>query len=254
MNMKKILCLVMAMLMAVCCLAGCAGKNANELVMATNATFPPYEFMEGDEYKGIDIEIAQEIAKRLDKELVIENVEFGTIVAGVQTGKYDMGIAGMTVTDERKEQVNFSTSYATGVQVVIVKEGGKVASLDDLAGKDIMIGVQQDTTGHIYASDTVENGGYGEDHVTPYLNGADAVAALVAGNVDAVIIDQEPAKEFVKANKGLSILEAEWAVEDYAIAIGKDNPELLEDINKALADMEKDGTLDKIISKYIKAE
>jgi polar amino acid transport system substrate-binding protein len=249
---KRILCLVMVLLMVVSCLASCS--SGNELVMATNANFPPYEFMEGDEYAGIDIEIAEEIAKRLDKELVIENVEFGTIVSGVQTGKFDMGIAGLTVNDERKEQVNFSDSYSTGVQVVIVKDGGKIKDLDGLAGEDIMIGVQQDTTGHIYASDTPENGGYGEDHVTAYLNGADAVAALVAGSVDAVIIDREPAKEFVKANEGLSILPAEWAIEDYAIAINKDEEDLLKDINKALADMKKDGTLDKIINKYIKAE
>ena len=266
MKMKKILCLVLAMALALTCLAACGGSEETakddsdkapakaELVMATNANFPPYEFMEGEEYAGIDIEMAEEIAKRLDMELVIENVEFGTIVAGVETGKYNVGIAGMTVTDERKEQVNFSDSYATGVQVVIVKDGGKVATLDDLAGEDIMIGVQQDTTGHIYAGDTVENGGYGEDHVTAYLNGADAVAALVSGSVDAVIIDQEPAKEFVKVNEGLSILPAEWAVEDYAIAINKDDTKLLEDINAALAEMKKDGTMDKIISKYIKAE
>jgi len=251
--MKKFLCLMMVVLMALSCMTACGGSG-DELVMATNANFPPYEFMEGDEYAGIDIDIAKELAKRLDKELVIENVEFGTIVSGVQTGKFDMGIAGMTVNDERKEKVNFSDSYATGVQVVIVKDGGKVKDLDGLAGDDIMIGVQQDTTGHIYASDTPENGGYGEDHVTAYLNGADAVAALVAGSVDAVIIDQEPAKEFVKANEGLSILPAEWAVEDYAIAINKDDEDLLKDINGALAEMKKDGTLDKIVAKYIKAE
>ncbi len=254
MNMKKILCLVLALMMTVCCLAACGTASNDELVMATNAAFPPYEYMEGDEYKGIDIDLAQAIADKLGKKLVIENVEFGTIVAGVETGKYDVGIAGMTVTDERKEQVNFSDSYATGVQVVIVKDGGKVKTLDDLAGADIMIGVQQDTTGHIYASDTVEKGGYGEDHVTPYLTGADAVEALKSGKVQAVIIDQEPAKEFVKVNEGLSILEAEWAVEDYAIAINKENTELLEAVNKALAEMKADGSMDKIIANYIKAE
>lgn len=250
---KRILCLVMVLLMVVSCLASCS--SGNELVMATNANFPPYEFMEGDEYAGIDIEIAEEIAKRLDKELVIENVEFGTIVSGVQTGKFDMGIAGLTVNDERKEQVNFSDSYSTGVQVVIVKDGGKIKDLDGLAGEDIMIGVQQDTTGHIYAGDSVDNGGYGEDHVTPFLNGADAVNALINGQVDAVIIDQEPAKAFVAANegKGLTILDAEWAVEDYAIAINKENTELLENINKALAEMKADGTLQAIIDTYIKA-
>lgn len=255
MNMKKILCLVLAMLMVVTCLAGCgAKKDDSKLVMATNATFPPYEFMEGDEYKGIDVEMAGKIAEKLGKELVIENVEFGSIVAGVQSGKYDVGIAGMTVTDERKEKVNFSESYATGIQVVITKEDSTIKTLDDLSDPDIMIGVQQDTTGHIYAADTVENGGYGEDHVTAYLSGADAVNALVTDKVDAVIIDNEPAKSFVAANEGLQILDAEWAVEDYAIAINKEDTKLLEDINKAIGELKADGTLDKIIAKYIPAE
>ncbi len=256
--MKKILAMILAamMLLTVVGCGGAADTDKEQLVMATNANFPPYEYMEGEEYKGIDIEMAQMLADKLDMELVIENVEFGTIVGGVQTKKFDIGVAGMTVTDERKEKVNFSESYATGVQVVIVKEGGKVASLDDLAGDDIMIGVQQDTTGHIYAGDTVEAGGYGEDHVTAYANGADAVSALINGQVDAVIIDKEPAKSFVAANegKGLSILDAEWAVEDYAIAINKEDVELLTKINAALAEMKADGSLATIIGKYIKAE
>ena len=252
--MKKVLCLVLAAMMLLT-LAACGGtKDADQLIMATNANFPPYEYMEGEEYAGIDIDLAEKIAEKLGKELVIENVEFGSIVTGVQSGKYDVGIAGMTVTDERKEQVNFSDSYATGVQVVIVKEGSAITDLDALSGETVMIGVQQDTTGHIYASDTVENGGYGEDHVTPFLNGADAVNALVSGSVDAVIIDQEPAKAFVAENEGLKILEAEWAVEDYAIAINKEDTQLLADINKALAELKADGTIDAIIAEYIKAE
>lgn len=256
--MKKIVAMILAALMLLT-VAGCGGgasSDKEQLIMATNANFPPYEYMEGEEYKGIDIEMAQKLAEKLGMELVIENVEFGTIVGGVETKKFDIGVAGMTVTDERKEQVNFSDSYATGVQVVIVKEGGKVASLDDLAGEDIMIGVQQDTTGDIYASDDVENGGYGADHVTSFKNGADAVSALINGQVDAVIIDSEPAKSFVAANegKGLSILDAEWAVEDYAIAVNKEDTELLADINAALGEMKADGTLQAIIDTYIKAE
>lgn len=255
MKMKKILCLVLAMAMVVLCLAGCgAKKNDDQLVMATNATFPPYEYMEGDAFKGIDVDMAKALAEKLGKELVIENVEFGSIVTGVQSGKYDVGIAGMTVTEERKESVNFSDSYATGIQVVIVKENGKIQSLDDLGGKDVMIGVQQDTTGHIYASDTPEKGGYGEDHVTAYLSGADAVNALLTDKVNAVIIDNEPAKSFVAANPGLKILPAEWVVEDYAIAVNKEDTQLLKDINKALAEMKADGSLKKIIDTYIPAE
>ena len=224
------------------------------LVMATNAAFPPYEYKDGDAFAGIDVEIAEKIAEKLGMTLEIKDVEFGSIVGGVQTGKFDMGMAGMTVTDERLESVNFSTSYATGIQVVIVAEDSAITSLDDLVGDGSMkFGVQQDTTGDIYASCSVEDGGYGEDNVIRYKTGADAVQALKAGKVDAVIIDNEPAKSFVAANEGLKILDAEWAVEDYAIAIAKENKALLTAVNNALAELEADGTIADIIAKYIPA-
>ena len=272
--MKKIIAIVMALAM-VCSLAlvftSCTdnkatgeessteadvagGMTATEgvLVMATNAAFPPYEYKDGDNFAGIDVEIAEKIAEKLGMTLEIKDVEFGSIVGGVQTGKFDMGMAGMTVTEERLKSVNFSTSYATGIQVVIVAEGSDIASLDDLKGDGSMkFGVQQDTTGDIYASDTVDKGGYGEENVIRYKTGADAVQALKTGKVDAVIIDNEPAKSFVKVNEGLKILDAEWAVEDYAIAIAKENTELLTAVNNALAELEADGTLGDIIAKYI---
>ncbi|MBQ8209883.1 MAG: transporter substrate-binding domain-containing protein [Clostridia bacterium] len=280
--MKKVISVLMAvaMLFSVCMLAGCTDNTTNNneetstdedvsltatsgsmtategvLVMATNAAFPPYEYVEGGEFAGIDVEIAGEIAKKLNMKLEIKDIEFGSIVGGVQTGKFDMGMAGMTVTDERLESVNFSTSYATGIQVVIVAEDSAITSLDDLkADGSMKYGVQQDTTGDIYASDTVEKGGYGEDNVIRYKTGADAVQALIAGKVDAVIIDNEPAKSFVAANSGLKILDAEWAVEDYAICIAKENSKLLDAVNNALADLKADGTIDKIVAKYISAE
>lgn len=273
--MKKIISIVLALVM-VCSLAlvftSCTDNKApvNEegsteaeaagsmtategvLVMATNATFPPYEFVEGGEYAGIDVEIAEKIAEKLGMTLEIKDVEFGSIVGGVQTGKFDMGMAGMTVTEERLQSVNFSTSYATGIQVVIVAEDSAITSLDDLKGDGSMkFGVQQDTTGDIYASSSVEDGGYGEDNVIRYKTGADAVQALKAGKVDAVIIDNEPAKSFVAANEGLKILDAEWAVEDYAIAIAKENKALLDAVNNALAELTADGTIAAIIAKYI---
>ena len=253
----KILAAVMAIIMMVSCFAGCGAKEDDTLVMATNANFPPYEYKEGDEFAGIDIEIAGKIAEKLGLELEIADVEFGSIIGGVQSGKYNIGMAGMTVTDERKQSVNFSDTYATGIQSVIVKEGSDVKTVDDITamveagGK---IGVQQDTTGDIYASDTVENGGYGEDNVIRYKNGADAVQALVTGKVGCVIIDNEPAKSFVAANEGLKILDTEFAVEDYAIAIAKENTELLNEINKALSELKADGTIDEIVKKYIPAE
>ncbi len=258
MKFTKVLALVLALLTVVFCFAACTTKDEGKLVMATNANFPPYEYKEGDDFKGIDVEIAEAIAKELGMELEIADVEFGSIVGGVQTGKFDMGMAGMTVTEERKQSVNFSDTYAKGIQVVIVKEDGDIQSIDDIAKyvdeADAKIGVQQDTTGHIYASDTPENGGYGEEAVIPYKNGADAVQALITDKVQCVIIDNEPAKAFVAANEGLKILDATWVEEDYAIAIAKDNDELLEKINDALAKLTDDGTIPAIIEKYIPAE
>ena len=275
--MKKFLALVLAALMVFAFVAcNGTGKDNNgasdasnasnasntsdttekaTLVMATNAAFPPYEFKEGDSFAGIDVEIAGKIAEKLGMTLEIKDVEFGSIVGGVQTGKFDMGMAGMTVTDERLKSVNFSDSYATGIQVVIVKADSAIKSLDDLKGDGSMkFGVQQDTTGDIYASDTVENGGYGKDNVVRYKTGADAVQALKTGKVDAVIIDNEPAKSFVSANEGLSILDGSWVEENYAIAIAKENKELLEKVNGALKELIADGTVKAIIDKYIPAE
>ncbi len=218
-----------------------------KLTMATNAYFPPYEYYEGDKIVGIDAEIAAAVAEKLGLELVIEDMEFDSIITAVQTGKADMGLAGMTVTEDRLQNVNFSSTYATGVQSVIVKEDSGIASLDDLAGK--LIGVQLSTTGDIYATDE-----FGDENVEQYNKGNDAVMALVSGKIDAVIIDNEPAKSYVAANEGLIILDTEYAVEDYAAAINKDNTALLDAINKALDELKADGTLDAIIAKYIPAE
>ena len=217
------------------------------LNIATNAEFPPYEYKDGDDFAGIDIEIAGAIAKELGLELKVNDVEFGSIIGGVQTGKYDMGIAGMTVTDERLESVNFSESYATGIQVIIVKEDSDIQSAEDLADK--MIGVQQDTTGDIYCC-----GDFGDDHVTEYKTGADAVQALGAGKVDCVVLDNEPATSYVERAAGLKILESEYVTEEYAICISKENEELLNAINEVLADLQESGKLQEIVDKYISAE
>ena len=192
-----------------------ARKDDGKLIMATNATFPPYEYKDGDKIVGIDAEVAEKIAEKLGKELVIEDVEFGSIIAGVQTGKFDIGMAGMTVTPEREKSVNFTKSYAKGVQAVIVTEDSPIKSLDDLKGDGSMkFGVQQDTTGDIYASDTAENGGYGEENVIRFKAATDTVQALKSGKVDAVIIDNEPAKSFVASTSGLKILDGAWVDED----------------------------------------
>ncbi len=262
--MKKLLALVLALAM-VFTLAACGTKGnvseisdgkagapdgdaeAQVIKMATNAAFPPYEYKECDEFVGIDVEIATKIAEKLGKELEVVDMEFDSIITSVQEGEVDFGMAGLTVTDERKEEVDFTASYATGVQVVIVRENGDIKTLDDVNGKKI--GVQLGTTGDAYAA-----GDYGEENVVKYGKGADAVIALKGGDVDAVIIDNEPAKAFVAENEGLSILDTEYVIEDYAIAIAKDNGDLLSDINDALEELTADGTIDGIIAKYIKAE
>ncbi len=255
MKMKKILCLVLAMLMVVTCLAGCgAKKDDTKLVMATNAEFPPYEYMEDGKVVGIDAEIAAKIAEKLGKELVIENVDFDSIVIGVQEGKYDFAMAGLTVTEDRKEQVDFTDTYATGKQVIIVKNDSKITKADDLfaEGANHKIGVQLATTGDLYCTWDIEDEKLGT--VERYNKGADAIMALQSGKVDCVVIDNEPAKVFVAQNEGLKILETEYIIEDYAAAVNKKTPELLEDINGALKELIADGTVKKIIDKYIPAE
>ena len=221
-----------------------AGADDNVIVMCTNASFPPYEFVENGEITGIDAEIAAKIAEKLGMTLKIEDMEFSALIPAVQSGLADFAMAGMTVNEERLQSVNFSTSYATGVQVVIIPEGSDIASLDDLNGKKI--GVQLATTGDIYATDD-----YGEENVEEYATGNDAVLALTQGKVDAVIIDNEPAKAYVAANEGLTILSTEYAVEDYAIAIAKENTELLDKVNAALAELIDDGVDTEIVNKYI---
>ena len=276
--MKKLVTLILALALTLS-LAACGGGNASTsgstssagsdaassgeagfttavdgvLSMATEATFPPYEYYDGDAIVGIDVEIAQAIADKLGLELQVTDIAFDSIIPGVQSGKYDLGLAGMTVTDERLEQVNFSDSYATGVQVVIVKEGGKVTSVDDLFadGASNVIGTQTGTTGFLYATWDIQDAGLGE--VKSFAKTTDAVEALKNGQVDCVIIDSAPAKEYVAANPGLTILEGTWVEEEYAIGLNKDNAALLDAVNQALDELTKDGTIQRIIDKYIAA-
>ena len=222
--------------------------NAGKLTMSTNAAFPPYEMTtDTGAFEGIDVEIAGAIADKLGLELQIDDMDFDAALLAAQQGKSDMVMAGVTVNDERKQVMDFSDTYASGVQVVIVKEGSDIATVDDLAGH--MIGTQRGTTGYIYCSDD-----FGEDSVTAYDNGLTAVQALNNGQVDCVVIDSAPAKEFVAANEGLVILDSEYAVEDYAIGMAKGNTALVEAVNGALAELKADGTIDAILAKYIKAE
>ena len=225
-----------------------------KLTMSTNASFPPYEMVADDgSFEGIDIEVAGAIAEKLGLELQVDDMGFDAALQAAQTGKSDMVMAGVTITEERQAVMDFSNSYANGVQVVIVKEDSPIQTVDDLANAN-MIGCQMGTTGYIYCSDTVENGGFGEDHVTPYDDGAAAVQALMNGQVDAVVIDNMPAQSYVAANPGLKILDGEFTNEDYAIGVAKGNTALVDAVNGALAELTADGTIQSIIEKYIPAE
>jgi len=222
--------------------------EAGKLHMSTNAQFPPYEMVKDDgTFEGIDVEIAQAIADKLGLELVVDDMDFDAALQAAQTGKSDMVMAGVTVNDERKAVMDFSDTYANGVQVIIVKSGSDIKTADDLskAGK---IGTQRGTTGYIYCT-----GDYGDDHVTAYDDGATAVQALLNGQVDCVVIDSAPASEYVKANTGLKILDTEYTNEDYAIGMAKGNTALLNAVNGALAELKSEGTLQSIIDKYIAA-
>ncbi len=277
--MKKFLSVLLATMMLVCCFAACgdvaettadttaenkeavnttaAETTAAEtepaeeqvLVMATNAYFQPYEYYEGDKIIGIDAEIAEAIAAKLGMKLVISDMEFSSIIAAVQAGEADFGMAGMTVTEERLQSINFTSSYANGVQSIIVKEGSAIATVDDLYadGANYKVGVQLATTGDIYSTDD-----FGDANVVRYSNGNEAVLGLVGGDVDCVIIDNEPAKALVNENAGLKLLDTAYADEDYAICVAKENTELLDKLNVAIDELTADGTIDAIVAKYIK--
>lgn len=278
-QMKKVLCLALGLAMSLSLLAACSGGGsaspspsasapapsasapaesglttveAGKLHMSTNAAFPPYEVVKDDgTFEGIDVEVAGAIAQKLGLELVVDDMGFDAALLAAQNGQSDIVMAGVSVTPDRQEVMDFSDSYATGIQVVIVKEGSDV-TMDNLGEK--MIGCQKATTGYLYASDTPENGGYGEDHVIAYETGALAVEALKNGQVDCVIIDNEPAKAYVAANEGLTILETPWVEEDYAIGMKKGNTALLEAVNAAMTELKADGTFQAIVDRYITAD
>lgn len=289
MNMKKTLALGLTLVMSLSLLTACSGGGASstptpkdtatpattpaetssvaafttveagKLHMSTNAAFPPYEMTTDDGgFEGIDVEVAGAIAEKLGLELVVDDMGFDAALTAVQSGQSDIAMAGITVSEERQAIMDFSDSYATGVQVVIVPVDSPIETIEDLANAE-MIGCQKATTGYIYCSDTPENGGYGEDHVTAFETGAVAVQALVNGQVDAVVIDNEPAKSYVEANLDadgnplLKILDTEFAVEDYAIGIKKGNTALLDAVNQAMAELKADGTFQAIVDKYITA-
>ena len=263
--MKKIIAMLMALMLVMTGIAvftACDGNNdpaetteattdaAPQVIkMATNAYFQPYEFYADGKIVGIDAEIAAAIAEKLGMTLEIVDMEFDSIITAVNEGSGDFGMAGMTVTEDRLKEVDFSISYANGVQAIIVKEGSPITCADDLyaEGANYKVGVQLGTTGDIYATDD-----FGSENVTTYSNGNEAVLALLGGSIDCVIIDNQPAEALVAANAGLTILETAYANEDYAICVKKGNAELLEKINNAIMELTDDGTIQAIIDNYIK--
>ena len=274
--MKKLIALSLALVMVLGMFAACGSTAADDdtkgnttaatteategaiefetvkegkLIMATNAYFQPYEYYDGDKIIGIDAEIAEAIAKELGLELEISDMQFDSIITAVKEGSADFGLAGMTITEDRLLEVDFSISYASGVQSIIVKEGSPITTVDDLyaEGAAYKVGVQLGTTGDIYCTDD-----FGSDLVTQYTNGNEAVNALLGGDVDCVIIDNEPAKAFVAANEGLKILATSYADEDYAACFAQDNDALKEAVDAAILKLTEDGTIDAIIDKYIK--
>ena len=217
------------------------------LDLATNAAFPPYEFYEGEKMVGIDIEIAEAISQYLGYELKMHDMEFANIIASIENGKVDGGIAGMSVSPDRQENADFSAAYAKSVQLIILTKDSPIQSIDDLEGKKI--GAQMGTTGAIYAADD-----FGEENVQSFNTHADAIMAMQSKNVDAVICDEQTAKSFLETNDELKVMDTAYSEEEYAIALSKGNKELLDEVNEALKVLTEDGTIQKIIDKYIKAE
>ena len=243
--MKKSLIILLstAMLLG---LSACGASSSQKLVMATNAAFPPYESVEGNEIIGIDPEIAKLIADDIGRELVIEDMAFDSIIAAVQSGKADIAMAGLTVTEDRKQNINFSDPYTEAAQVIVVKKDSPVASPDDLEGKTV--GVQIGTTGDIYAGDIADA------TIERYSKYFEAINALNQDKIDAVIVDREPAKVFVSESDELKMIDKEFTLEEYAIGVAKENTELLDQINASLKKLQESGEIDKIINKYINAE
>ncbi|MBQ8588011.1 MAG: transporter substrate-binding domain-containing protein [Clostridia bacterium] len=243
--MKKFLSLLLVVAMlAACVLAftACGNKESDKLTMATNAEFPPFEYLEGEEMVGADIDLAHAIAEKLGKEIEITNIDFDAALTGAATGKYDMAIAGITANDDRKKNMNFSQDYYTASQAIIVASDSDIKTAADLEGKKVAC--QEGTTGEQYLLDN-------EYEIQSYKTGAEAVTALTSGKVDAVVIDNAVATALSAKKDGATVvLEEALTKEAYAIALKKGNDELTEEINKVLDELKADGTLKEIFEKY----
>ena len=259
----KTIAMILCVALCAACLAACGGSSApaataapaaepaaeaTVLKVATNVAFPPYEFYDNEKAVGIDVDILQAICDKLGYTMELSDMEFGSIIPAVASGKIDVGFGAITITEERAKSIHFTTSYSTGIQSIIVAEDSTITGVEDLKADGIKIGVQADTTGDIYAT-----GDFGEDHIARFNKGADAVQALITGKCNAVIIDNSPAETFVAQNEGLKILPTAYAEEAYGFTMSYDNEALYNEVNGALEALLADGTVQAIIDKYISA-
>lgn len=243
--MKKAIGAVLAMIICVTALAGCGGSGKT-VTMGTNAEFPPFEYAEGDGYSGVDVAIANEIAKEMGAKLKIEDMPFESLLLALPTGNVDFVAAGMSIDETRKESVDFSIPYYTATQYIIVREDGPaIASANDIIDKKV--GVVSEYTGEKICMDTLKI-----QDLESYRKGTDAVLALTQSKVDAVVIDSHTAIALVNQNKGLTIVKdsAVFENEEYAIAVNKGNTEMLNTVNKVLEKLIKDGKINEFVAKY----
>ena len=248
-SMKKLFAMVLVLMML---MASAAHADGDKLIVGASCDFPPYEYYDGEDIVGIEVEMLQVIAERLNLEFEIQDMAFDSIIAAVTSGKVDVGMSGFTVTEERKLSVDFTISYTKAKQSVVVPaEGSKINEIDDLytEGATYAVGVQNSTTGDLYITDDVETMGLLLD-IQRFIKYPDAINALKSGKLECVILDDQVAKAFVAENPDLKMLDTAYADEDYAMCLAKDNP-LTEQINAVLEEMLEDGTMQAIIDKYI---
>ena len=242
-NIKNILSLVL-IICAVFFMTGCS-KNENELVLATEAGFAPYEYYEDGEVVGVDIDIAKEIAKELGKELVVKDVSFDFVINEVKSGKADFAAAGISITPEREKEVDFTIEYTTSNQVVVVKKGSSITNFDDIKNKKIA--VQLGSVADLYVEEN-----YKKATIVPHKKYLSAVEDVKTGKADCIVMDELPAKEIVKENDNLVILDGFLFQDKYGMIVKKGNDELKEKINKVLERMKNDGTIDQLVLKHSK--
>lgn len=244
--MKKIT--AVALTLAALVATGCSKKTADVVKMGTNAAFPPFEYVQGTEVVGFDVTMSNLIANDYGKALKVVDMDFDGLIAALQSGAIDFVAAGMTATEERRKNVDFSEPYYSSKQVIIVKASdGKVKTVSDLKG--LTVGAQAGTTGEAYVGDEIEGA-----KLKSFKNGIDAALALKNGAIDAIVLDELPSKEIVKRNSDLKIVDDEFLTDVYAIAVKKGNKELLDSINKTIARIKENGTYEKMFNAFMPLE